>query len=128
MADNTLNTAIGSRIQQARKAAGFTQLAFAEKIGVSTQYISDLERGIVGASVPTIIKICDRLNVPTDYILRGFDPVTNQPVELLLELQHYSPQQQELIMAAIKQFQEAFQKQRPANKYVITSESLQRLP
>lgn len=128
MADNTLNTAIGSRIQQARKAAGFTQLAFAEKIGVSTQYISDLERGIVGASIPTIIKICDRLNVPTDYILRGFDPVTNQPVELLLELQHYSPQQQELIMAAIKQFQEAFQKQRPANKYVITSESLQRLP
>lgn len=116
MADNTLNIAIGSRIQQARKAAGFTQMVFAETIGVSTQYISDLERGIVGASVPTIIKICDLLNVPTDYILRGLDPATNQPVELLLELQKYSPQQQEFIMSGLKNFQKAFQKQSSGTK------------
>ena len=127
MTDNTLNNAIGSRIQQARKAAGFTQIAFAEKIGVSTQYISDLERGIVGASVPTIIKICERLNVPTDYFLRGFDPATNHPVDLLLELQTYSPKQQELILSGLKQFQKAFQKQKSGNKYVFTNETLQHL-
>lgn len=127
MAENTLNIAIGARIQQARKAAGFTQIVFAEKIGVSTQYISDLERGTVGASVPTIIKICDQLNVPTDYILRGFDPTTNQPVELLLELQKYSPKQQEFILSGLESFQKAFQKQKSGNKYVFTSESLQRL-
>lgn len=110
MADMTLNIAIGSRIQQARKAAGFTQMVFSEKVGVSTQYISDLERGVVGASVPTIIKICDLLDVPTDYILRGIDPATNQPVELLLELQKYTPHQQELMLLGLKYFQKAFQR------------------
>lgn len=39
---NENTTAMGLRIQQARKAANFTQMQFAEKIGVSTQYISDL--------------------------------------------------------------------------------------
>lgn len=73
---NSLNSSIGSRIQLIRKKSSLTQMAFAEMIGVSTQYISDLERGVVGASVSTIVKISDTLNVPTDYILRGIDPAT----------------------------------------------------
>ena len=105
---NTLNSEIGVRIQSARKAAGLTQMAFSEQIGVSTQYISDLERGIVGTSIPTIIKICNVLNVPTDYILRGQDPTTGTPTDLLLELNQYTPEQQRLILESIKLFYKAF--------------------
>ena len=68
-ARNETNISIGKRIRLTREHAGLTQELLAEKIDVTTQYISDLERGVVGASVPTIIKICQVLNVSSDYIL-----------------------------------------------------------
>ena len=40
-----MNIQIGERIRTAREVAGFTQERLAEAIDVSTQYISDLERG-----------------------------------------------------------------------------------
>lgn len=64
-----INIQIGRRIQKAREIAGYTQEKLADKIDVSTQYISDLERGNVGTSVPTLIKICKTLCVSSDYIL-----------------------------------------------------------
>lgn len=112
MTDVSLNNEIGSRIQKVRKASKLTQMVFAEKIGVSTQYISDLERGTVGASVQTIIKICDTLDISTDYILRGVDPSTNQPVDILLELEQYSPEQQKMILQGIELFKNTFSKQK----------------
>jgi transcriptional regulator with XRE-family HTH domain len=66
-----LNVQIGSRIRNAREDAKLTQEKMAESVDVSVQYVSDLERGIVGASVPTIIRICRCLNVSCDYILLG---------------------------------------------------------
>lgn len=65
-----LNIQIGSRIKQSREHSGLTQEKLAEKIDVSVQYVSDLERGIVGTSIPTLLKICDTLSVSTDYILK----------------------------------------------------------
>ena len=44
-----LNIEIGERIKDAREQKGRTQEWLAEQIGVSPQYISDLERGVVGA-------------------------------------------------------------------------------
>ncbi len=66
-----INVQIGARIQQAREISGYTQEKLADKVDVSTQYISDLERGIVGTSVPTLIKICNTLCISSDYILMG---------------------------------------------------------
>ena len=67
--DNMYN--IGSHIRTARKRADLTQEALSEKLGVTPQYLSDLERGLVGTSVSTLIKICDKLNVSADFILFG---------------------------------------------------------
>ena len=62
---------IGERIKQSREIAGYTQEKLADLTDVSIQYISDLERGIVGTSIPTLIKICETLNVSSDFILMG---------------------------------------------------------
>ncbi len=43
-----LNIQIGKRCQQARKARGYTQEQLAEQLNVSTQFISDVERGVTG--------------------------------------------------------------------------------
>ncbi len=64
-----INIQIGSRIKLAREEAGYTQEYFAEKIDVSVQYVSDLERGVVGTSIPTLIRICQVLQVSSDYLL-----------------------------------------------------------
>ena len=58
-------------IKHSREIAGYTQEKLADLTDVSIQYISDLERGIVGTSIPTLIKICETLNVSSDFILMG---------------------------------------------------------
>ena len=62
---------IGSNIRAARKRADLTQEALAEKVGVTPQFLSDLERGLVGPSVSTLKKLCTKLNVSADFILFG---------------------------------------------------------
>lgn len=62
---------IGSNIRTARKRADLTQEEMSECIGVTPQYLSDLERGLVGTSISTLIKICNNLNVSADFILFG---------------------------------------------------------
>lgn len=66
-----INIQIGEQIRIAREHAKFTQEQFAERIEVSPQYISDLERGVVGISIPTLKRACVALGVTSDQILFG---------------------------------------------------------
>lgn len=66
---NTNN--IGANIRTARMRADLTQEAMAEMIEVTPQHLSGLERGLVGTSVPTLMRICTELNVSADFILFG---------------------------------------------------------
>ncbi len=65
------NIQIGIRIKQAREAAGLTQERLAEIIDVSAQYVSGVERGVVGLSVPILTRLSETLLVSCDYILMG---------------------------------------------------------
>ena len=66
-----LNIQIGEQIKAAREQSKLTQEQFAERIDVSPQYVSDLERGVVGASIATLKSICTVLGVSSDQILFG---------------------------------------------------------
>lgn len=63
--------AIGSRLREARNIAKLTQEQLAEKVGIGTTYISDIERGAKFPSLSLFIKIVDALGVSSDFILRG---------------------------------------------------------
>jgi len=65
------NVQIGGRVKKAREAAGFTQERLAELLDVSAQYVSGVERGTVGLSVPILASLCKILLVSSDYILMG---------------------------------------------------------
>ena len=80
-----------------------TQEQLAESIGVSVQYVSDMERGKVGASVATIIGICTTLNVSADYILMGRD-TTGDPTNIDKRLLNLPPKQREEAERLIHQF------------------------
>ena len=66
-----INIEIGEQVKLAREQAKLTQEQFADKIDVSPQYVSDLERGVVGISIPTLKKACITLGVSSDQILFG---------------------------------------------------------
>ena len=65
------NIQIGMRVKQAREAAGLTQERLAELLDVTAQYISGVERGAVGLSIPVLLQLCSILFVSCDFILLG---------------------------------------------------------
>lgn len=76
---------IGKRIKQARLEKKYTQEFLANKIGVGMQHISDIERGLAGMSVASLLDILAVLECDADYILLGkstTDP--NNPINKIL--------------------------------------------
>ncbi len=65
------NVQIGVRVKKVREAAGYTQERLAELTDITAQYLSGVERGAVGLSVPILIRLCSILLVSCDYILMG---------------------------------------------------------
>lgn len=66
-----INIQVGEQIKAAREQARMTQEQLAERVDVSPQYVSDLERGVVGASLTTLSRVCTALGVSSDQILFG---------------------------------------------------------
>lgn len=62
---------IGKRINARRKQMNYTQEQIAEKMNVSIQMVSNLERGNKAIRIDNLIKLCEILEVSTDYILLG---------------------------------------------------------
>ena len=62
---------MGLKIAYFRKKAGMTQEAFAEKIGKSLNFISQVEgTGMIkGVSLETLFKMADVLNIPPSKLL-----------------------------------------------------------
>lgn len=98
-AKKEINIQIGQEIKQAREKAKMTQEEFAEAVDVSVQYVSNLERGIVGVSLATFKRICTVLSVSSDRILFGSEntasfsvisekckPLNNEQMELLSQI------------------------------------------
>lgn len=95
-----LNVQIGERIKKSREAVSLTQEKFSEMVGVSVQYVSDLERGKVGTSISTLVKICRVLHVPSDYILFG-ESKTGEVPAVLDRLEGLSDKQIEIVEDAV---------------------------
>ena len=68
------NVQIGLRVRDARERSKMTQEQLAEKLECSPQFISDLERGVVGLSIPTLKGLCLVLGISSDSILFGEAP------------------------------------------------------
>ena len=71
MGNDNLLREIGARICEIRKKKRLTQEELAEKMDVSIQMISNLERGKKAIRPENIVKLCEALDVSAEYILRG---------------------------------------------------------
>ncbi len=62
---------IGQRIAARRRQCGYTQEQMAGMMDVSIQMVSNLERGMKSIRIENLVKLCQILDVSTDYILTG---------------------------------------------------------
>lgn len=81
--EKKLRKNIGKKIKLARSKAEFTQEQLAEKLSLSTRYISQLERGIAFGSATTITNLCKTLNISSDFL---FSDLINNNSPVLSDL------------------------------------------
>ena len=64
-----LNVLIGANIKREREKAGYTQDRFSELLGIGSKSLSSIERGVVGVSLHTLLRICDLLHISANVLL-----------------------------------------------------------
>lgn len=65
---------VGENVTKYRKAAGLSQAALAERIGVSVPFLSRVERGQKLMKLTTLLAIAQALDVSCDALLRKDGP------------------------------------------------------
>jgi len=85
---------MGQRIMVRRKSLRMTQEEMAEKLGVSTQMISNLELGKKAIRPENLAKVCALLDLSADFVLTGtstktaVDAVAQKLIQLSAEELH----------------------------------------
>ena len=69
--DNLLNKQIGQRIRAKREYIGLSREKFSEMIGISPQFLAEIESGKKGMSLSTLCKVCIGLSTSADYVVLG---------------------------------------------------------
>ena len=98
---------IGENIRRERIKAGYTQDQFSEIIGIGTKSLSAVERGVVGISIVTLIKILKTLSVSANSIL--FEGTEKRDVSSITErLERLSEKELEIANDVLMKVIEAF--------------------
>lgn len=70
---------IGARIRSARKEKGWTLDALASRSGLSTGFLSQVERDLTTLSIVSLSAICHALNVPIESMFSSSSPIGEAP-------------------------------------------------
>lgn len=76
---------VGQRIRNYRVQLGFSQEKLAELSGVHPTYIGQVERGEKNATLESIEKISNALNLPLSNLFEKLDECTNEQRNIPLE-------------------------------------------
>ncbi len=96
---------VGERLRNYRLQEGYSQDALAERAGVHPTYIGQLERGEKNATLESIEKIADSLNLPLAKLFEGIPPkgnVSDIPAECYRLIQALPVKKQEQLFEILK--------------------------
>ena len=94
----------GKRIKEAREKLGYTQFQLAEKIGVSQNFLGDIERGIKLPSLNKLILLSNCLELSLDTMFAdSLDNIMYEPEEI-----YYTDRQLKIMKNIIKTINENF--------------------
>ena len=81
-----IRTILGKRLRKYREEQGMTRERFSEAVGISPQFLAEVENGKKGISVETLYKICSYFDLSADYLVLGRqDGNLNSPMKGLLQ-------------------------------------------
>lgn len=75
--------ALGTRIRKQRELLGYTREELAEKLDVSVKFCSDIELGVKGMSLGTLVNLSKILCLNIDYILLGDNKLSNSELNTI---------------------------------------------
>lgn len=92
-----INWRIGTNIQAARERARYTQEQLSERLRVTPNHLSAVERGTAGASLELIERLCLTLGVSADYLFFGKSDEDSAVIRLAQQLNDNAPECQEQV-------------------------------
>lgn len=102
-----LNVLVGANIKREREKAGFTQDQLSELLGIGSKSLSSIERGVVGVSLSTLLRICEILHVSANVLL--YEQTQRNDVDsIALQLNQLSAEQFKLASDVITNLMRAF--------------------
>ena len=102
-----LNVILGANLKREREKAGFTQDRFSELLGIGSKSLSSIERGVVGVSLTTLMRICELLQISANVLL--YEQSRKNDVEsLALQLEQLSDEQFKIASDVINSLMKAF--------------------
>ncbi len=108
MNNDSLKCIIGTNIARYRNEKGLTQAELAERVGITTAFVSRVERGQKMLKVETLSIIAHELQVSCDALLRQESNETHiENIKILLACQpeEYLPGLEKLIRTCVEEFQ-----------------------
>lgn len=97
---------IGKRIVRRRKSLKISQIALAEKIDISNNYLSSIEHGKEKPSLDILVRICNAICVTPDYLIMGNMYSNNVPQNIVDSLQLCTNRDVELVNTLVQRMVE----------------------
>ena len=104
----------GNRIKELRKKEKLSTKILGEIIGMSQQYVSDIETGRAAPSVKTLNKLANYFNVPIDYLLGKTDDPnkydTEEMIRHFLYFKQNEPEKYEILKQRMPEVDEQLER------------------
>lgn len=95
---------IGHKLRELRISLEYTQEYVADRVGINTSHISNIENNRVKISLTTLVNVCNILHTTVDYVLSNEYIHNNSAIdnEILKELKSCDNDKKERILKIIK--------------------------
>ena len=101
---------IGKRIRLLRKKHKMTINEFSEFVDISPTFLGEIELAKKGMTSDTIIKLCLKCNVSSDYLLLGSENLSETDTPIAESITRLSPKYYSMLHGVILNFIEGIEK------------------
>lgn len=94
---------IGKIMKSVRKSRGLTQEQVAEKLGLASRYISDIERDKTKGSLDTLVRLCNIYHITPTYVLKEYLNTSDYREDIqLVDFYRLSKKEKQLVLKLIE--------------------------
>lgn len=90
-------------MKSVRKSRGLTQEQVAEKLGLASRYISDIERDKTKGSLDTLVRLCNIYHITPTYVLKEYLNTSDYREDIqLVDFYRLSKKEKQLVLKLIE--------------------------